>query len=111
MRVHLNRKLVLEAPQRVQDGAGGHSEVWTAVGTVWAQVTAGTGREIAGQFVTVSSVPYKIVVRGAPVGAPSRPKPDQRFREGSRIYRILAVSEFDANAHYLICHAKEEVAT
>ena len=108
MRVHLNRKLVLEAPQRVQDGAGGHSEVWTAVGTVWAQVTAGTGREIAGQFVTVSSVPYKIVVRGAPVGAPSRPKPDQRFREGSRIFLIKAVADRDPEGRYLTCFAQEE---
>jgi len=108
--VHLNRKLVLEAPVRAQDGAGGQSETWIAQGTLWAEVKAGTGRETSGQFLTVSAVPYKIVVRAAPDGTPSRPKPDQRFREGNRIFRILAVSEYDGRAQYLTCHAREEVA-
>jgi head-tail adaptor len=108
--VHLNRKLVLEAPVRVQDGAGGLSESWVAQGTLWAEVRSGTGRETQGQFLTVSTVPYKIIVRAAPDGAPSRPKPDQRFRDGNRLFRILAVSEFNGGGNYLICHAKEEVA-
>ena len=109
--VHLNRKLVLEAPVRVVDGAGGHTETWTVLGTLWASVKAGTGRESAAEFVTISKVPYRIVVRAAPVGAASRPKPEQRFRDGARVFRILAVSEFDADARYLMCHATEEVVT
>ena len=107
----LNRKLVLEAPDRVLDGAGGHVETWQVLGTLWASVKAGTGREAAAEFVTLSTVPYRIVVRAAPEGAASRPKPDQRFRDGGRLFRILAVSEYDERAHYLTCHAREEVAT
>lgn len=109
--VHLNRKIVLEEPVRVLDGAGGHSESWQSVGTVWANIKAGTGREAAGEFVTLSTVPYRIVVRASSVGSPSRPRPDQRFRDGGRVFRILAVSEFDSKAHYLTCHAREEVLT
>ena len=109
--VHLNRKIVLEEPVRVLDGAGGHSESWQALGTLWANIKAGTGREAAGEFVTLSTVPYRIVVRASPVGAPSRPRPDQRFRDGGRVFRILAVSEYDAAARYLTCHAREEVLT
>ncbi len=105
----LNRKLVLEEAQRVPDGAGGQVETWIALGTVWASVSAGTGRERASQFVTVSNVAYRIVLRAEPEGSPARPKPDQRFRDGNRVFRILAVSEHDAGAHYLICHAREEV--
>jgi len=108
--VHLNRRLVLEAPVRALDGAGGHTETWQALGTLWAAVKAGTGREKASEFVTLSTVPYRIVVRASPEGAPSRPKPDQRFRDGARVYRILAVSEYDPGARYLTCHATEEVA-
>ncbi len=107
--VHLNRKLVLEEAQRASDGAGGQVETWVALGTLWAQVSAGTGREQGSQFVTVSKVPYRIIVRAEPEGSPARPRPDQRFREGARVYRILAVSEHDAAAHYLMCHAREEV--
>ncbi|MGD9917890.1 MAG: head-tail adaptor protein [Paenirhodobacter sp.] len=105
----LNRKLVLEAPERVSDGAGGFTIVWTALGEIWAQITPGTGVERAGEFVTLASVPLKIVVRGAPVGSPRRPKPEQRFREGERIFRILAVAEADSEGHYLTCFAREEV--
>lgn len=108
--LRLNRKLVLEAQQKVVDGAGGFSETWVALGTLWASITARGGREKARQFVTVSSVPYQIVVRAAPVGAPSRPLPNQRFREGSRTFRILAVSDYDARAKYLLCSTIEEVA-
>lgn len=109
--VHLNRKIVLEAPVRVLDGAGGHSESWQPLGTIWASIKAGSGRENAGEFVTVSSVAYRITVRASPEGAPSRPRPDQRFRDGNRVFRILAVSEQDAGARYLTCHAREEVLT
>jgi len=110
-RIHLNRKLVLEAPERVLDGAGGHIETWVALGTLWASIKSRTGREAGSQFVTLSKVPYRIIVRAAPEGSVSRPRPEQRFREGNRVFRISAVSEFDSRAHYLICHAKEEVAT
>ncbi len=109
MSIALNRKLVLEEAARAADGAGGFTEVWTAIGTLWANVKAGSGRERFGEAVTVSTVPYRIVVRGAAEGTPSRPRPDQRFREGARVFRILAVAEYDQDARYLTCFAREEV--
>lgn len=105
----LNRKLVLEAPERLPDGAGGWTRTWVELGRLWAEVKPGAGRERAEEFVTVSSVPCRITVRAAPPGALSRPKPDQRFREAGRIYRIVAVAESDAKGRYLTCHAREEV--
>ncbi len=105
----LNRRLVLEEASRVADGAGGHGLTWVALGTLWGRVEAGAGRERAGEFVTLSSVPCRITVRAAPPGAPSRPKPEQRFREGLRLFRITAVTEADADGHYLTCFAEEEV--
>lgn len=107
--VQLSRPLALEEVLRVPDSSGGYIEVWTPLGTLWAEVVAGTGREVAGEEVTVSSVSYRITVRGAPQGAQSRPRVDQRLRDGARVYRILAVSERDAGGHYLTCFAREEV--
>lgn len=109
--VQLNRRLVLEEAQRVSDGAGGFTEIWLALGVLWADVRAGTGREreAAGLF-TVSTVPYRITVRAAPHGAPSRPRPDQRFRDGARIFRIMAVTERDPQGMFLECYAREEVS-
>lgn len=108
---HLNRSLVLEAPVQVSDGAGGYTRNWQPLGVLWAQVKAGSGREAAAFAVTVSRVPYRIVVRAAPDGAPSRPVAGQRFREGARIFNIQAVAEKDAQGRFLTCHAQEEVAS
>ncbi len=105
----LNRKLMLEEAQRVADGAGGFALNWVSLGALWTSVDAGAGRERAGEFATVSSVPYRITVRGAPQGAPSRPKAEQRFRDGARVFRITAVTEMDEHGQYLTCFAQEEV--
>ena len=107
-RIHLSRKLVLEVPEQVADGAGGFSQGWTPRGVLWAEVKAGSGREVAGDAAPVSASSYRITVRAAPQGAPSRPAPNHRFREGARVFKILAVSERDPGARYLTCFAREE---
>ena len=105
----LNRPLVLEAMSRVADGAGGFAESWGALGTLWAEVTPGTGRDAAGEEVVMGVVGYRITLRGAPQGSPARPVPGQRFRDGGRLFAILAVTEADAAGRYLTCFAREEV--
>ena len=107
--VNLSRQLVLEEPQRVADGAGGFALVWVTLGTLWAEVLPGAGREAAGEEVLVAAVPYRITVRGTPTGSPSRPKAGQRFREGTRLFLIQAVTERDQFGRYLTCFAREEV--
>lgn len=107
----LNRKLVLEAPVQVPDGAGGFAETWTALGTLWGAVNLGGGREGRAAGLSVSTMSYRITVRAAPDGAPSRPMPGQRFVDGARRFRIFAVGEADAGVQYLTCFAREEVAT
>ncbi len=109
-RITLNRQLVLEAPERIADGAGGFDETWVAKGTLWAEVRARTGRETTGGGAQVSNTGYRITVRAAPYGAASRPKPEQRFRDGTRIFRIEAVAEMDPVGRFLTCFAEEEVA-
>ena len=105
----LNQPLVLEEPVRVSDGAGGFTEGWIALGTLWAEISARSGREVGASGAPVSRVGYKIVVRAAPFGTPERPKPEQRFRNGSRIFAIQAVAERDPEGRYLTCFADEEL--
>lgn len=105
----LNRRLTLEEAQRLPDGAGGQTIAWVALGEVWAAIAPGTGRERAGESVTLASVTCRITLRAAPHGAASRPRPDQRLRAGARVFRILAVSEADDAGRYLTCFAREEV--
>lgn len=104
----LNRRLVLETPERIADGAGGFSQTWTALGTLWAQVIARTGRETAGGAMPLSRVAFKIIVRAAPMGQSTRPVASQRFRDGERLFVIQSVTEDDADGRYLICTAQEE---
>ncbi|MBC7740234.1 MAG: head-tail adaptor protein [Candidatus Saccharibacteria bacterium] len=105
----LNRSLLLEAPSQIADGAGGFGLSWTAIGTLWGEVSAGSGRDVAGVEIVLATVPYRVTVRGAPVGSPRRPRPEQRFRDGTRIYTILAVTERDPDGQYLTCFTREEV--
>ena len=106
----LSRSLVLEKREIVPDGAGGFSETWVAVGTLWASVAARTSREDFLGAAARPSVRYRIVVRGAPVGAPRRPLPQQRFRDGGRVFDILTVTEADAAGRYLEILAEEGLA-
>lgn len=106
---HLNRALVLEGVVRTPDGAGGFTEIWAALGTLWGEVLPGSGSDTLGEERMLSAVPYRVTVRGAPVGAGGRPKAGQRFREGSRLFLIQAVTERDPQGRYLTCFAREEV--
>ena len=104
----LDRLLTLEAPQDVPDGAGGYARLWMPLGQHWAEVTPGSGRETVSGTAPISAVSVKIVVRASPIGSLSRPRPDQRFREGARVFRIAAVAETDPRGRYLTCHSVEE---
>lgn len=104
----LNRPLLLEAEEAAPDGAGGYVRSWAVRGRLWAAVVPGPGREAAGVEVPLAAQPLRIYVRGAPQGAPSRPVAGQRFRDGGRVFAILAVTEADADGRYLVCAAREE---
>lgn len=106
---NLNRVLTLEAVARSPDGAGGFTEAWTALGTLWAEVRPGAGNDVLGEERMLSAVPYRVTVRAMPTGAPSRPKAGQRFREGTRVFLIQAVTERDPDGRYLTCFSREEV--
>ncbi len=107
MKVNLTRKLVLEERVNVPDGKGGFAVSWSALGEHWADVDARTGREAISGARDLSKIRLRIIIRGAPFGSPKRPSPDQRFREGARVYAILAVSEFDPMGRYLECWTEE----
>ena len=109
MRPQLTRSLVLETRVATPDGAGGVIETWSPLGALWADVQARTGREVSRAAAAFSKAAYRITVRAAPVGSQSRPEPDQRFREGGRVFRIEAVAEADASGRFLTCFAQEEV--
>ena len=107
MIVRLTRRLALEARSSDGDGGGGRVESWNERATLWAEMRAISGRERGiggrpGSFVT-----HRALVRYAAPGAPDRPEPDQRLREGERVYAILAVSEADDRRGFLTLWLEE----
>mgnify|MGYP003131982134 CR=1 FL=1 len=110
-RPRLNRRLVLEGASRLADGAGGFAEGWEARGTLWAEVSARSGREAEAAGLAVARAGYRITVRAAPQGAASRPLAGQRLRDGARIFAILSVTEADGAGRYLSLWAQEEVVS
>jgi head-tail adaptor len=102
--------MVLESVTRNSDGAGGFVESWVPLGELWAEVRPRSGGERDREDVGVSRLDVKVTVRAAPVGSSMRPDAGQRFCEGPRVYRILAVTEPDMAGRFLTCLAREEVA-
>lgn len=100
--------LVLERAERAPDGAGGVVTTWTALGTLWADVQATSGRETMVGERSASVQEYRITVPAAPTGAPSRPTAQDRFRAGARVFQILSVGEVDPKGRLLRCRALEE---
>ncbi|WP_297341988.1 head-tail adaptor protein, partial [Pseudophaeobacter sp.] len=62
----LRRRLLLEDPQRLSDGAGGYSESWAPLGVVWAGLSAQTGRTAGQEGGSLSLQRYKITLRATP---------------------------------------------
>ena len=105
----LKHPLVLEAPNYTPDGAGGMTETWVVQGQLWGALDPRGGSETGAGDLALSRGRWRITVRAAPEGAPSRPVPRQRFRLGVRLFRIRAVQEDGPAARYLRCDAVEEV--
>lgn len=105
--VRLLRRLILEAPEHEPDGFGGFVVTWRTLGTLWADVRTRGGREDFTGARPRPRIKYRILVRTAPVGAPSRPVPQQRLRDGARVFQILTVTESDATGKHLEIVAEE----
>lgn len=103
-----NVPLTLESPERVADGMGGYATSWRALGVIWGEMRASGGREVGGETAAISRTTWRIAVRAAREGDPRRPRPDQRLRMGTRLFRIEAVVEQGTDGRWLTCHAIEE---
>lgn len=99
----------LEGTQATPDAAGGFTEAWVALGTVWGELRGANGSEGLQGEVGVARATHSILVRGAPYGAPSRPAVRQRLRRGSRVFRVVSVREADPAGRFLECRVIEEV--
>ena len=97
----LDRRLDLEECVHTPDGSGGFEVTWTNLGRLPAAVVPRSGREQFANGRAQTDMSVRIFVRAAPVSSPARPKPQQRLRDGVRIYEIEAVAEARESPLYL----------
>lgn len=106
----LKRRLILETRARVEDGSGGFTGSWSALGVHWGAVRPATGRLERGETYARGLGRYRVTLRGVPWDSPSRPIAGQRFREGTRIFAIRSVQN-QSDTRFLTCLVDEEQAT
>jgi SPP1 family predicted phage head-tail adaptor len=100
----LRHRLVLEEPVETPDGAGGVSRSYQTVTTVWASLTPTAARGAVVAESLGANITHRIVLRGGP-DVTTR----HRFREGGRIFRILASRDLDGTGRFLEIQAEERV--
>lgn len=97
-----NRRLTLEAPMEIPDGAGGVARSHESVATLWASVVPVSAREEVEAAQRGVTLTHRIVLRYS-ADITSR----HRFRDGARIFRIVALHDRDGRKRFLDVQAEE----
>jgi SPP1 family predicted phage head-tail adaptor len=98
----LTRRVVLEEVVRSPDGAGGATESWSAVATLFAAVRALSGAENFTFDRIDGRVTHEVVIRHR-----GDVRPAMRFRMGTRIFEIVAALDADGRRRHLRCLVEE----
>jgi SPP1 family predicted phage head-tail adaptor len=99
----LNRRLVLEAPAEMPDGAGGVTRSYTTAATVWASIAPiGAASGPVAQALG-ASVTHRIVIRPGPSVTVQH-----RFRDGTRLFYVRDVRDRE-DRRFVEIHAQERV--
>ncbi|SFC24137.1 phage head-tail adaptor, putative, SPP1 family [Bosea sp. CRIB-10] len=98
----LRRRLLLEAPVEMPDGAGGRLTVFETVAAVWAQVEWLSGDERWRGERPEQATTHRITLRwrtGVDAG--------QRLRDGEQVFDIRAAGDPDGGRRRLVCLVEE----
>lgn len=105
----LGRLVTLEEFVAAPDGGGGSVGAWRALGRFWARLDPVSPGALRVGEAEQPTLTHRATVRWRPDGAPSRPRPGQRLREGVRVFAVEGVAEIDAGRRWLACWLREEV--
>jgi head-tail adaptor len=85
--------MILEAPEQIEDGGGGHGTAWRRIAVLWAEIRPVAARELVEGAALTSGVTHRIRVRAVPRNSSLWPGTAQRLRLEDRIFDILGVAE------------------
>lgn len=100
----LNRRLALEAPVESADGAGGVTRSYEAIATLWASVTPVSARGDVEAAQLGATVTHRIGIRFSPDITINH-----RFRDGTRVFRIISLRERGGGKRFLDIAAEERI--
>ena len=98
----LERRLVLEAPVEMPDGAGGVTRSYVAAASVWAEVAPLSSRGDLVAGVRGATATHRILLRAGPAITTRH-----RLRDGTRVFTIVSIRA--ADAHLLDLQVEERV--
>ena len=98
----LRHRLTIMRPVRSGDEGGGATVVWTALASVWGQVSARSGREIVQGDTSSARGSFRIVMRYR-----NDVDATMRLNLGARVFEILAVRDEDGTKRWLTCECEE----
>ncbi len=84
------------------DDGGGFTESWVAVATIFADLSPISGGERVEADRLTGSVTHEVVLRYRAGVSPA-----MRFREGTRIFQIIAVIDVEEQHRWLQCSCEE----
>lgn len=99
----LRTELMLEEMTPVPDGAGGFSESWTSVATLFAKLEPIAVRDAFGADQTLEEVTHRATIRHLPDVASG-----MRLAWGTRRFLILTVHDPDETGRYLVLRTRED---
>ena len=100
----LRRRAHLEAPTDTPDGSGGASPGWLSVAEHWIALLPVSGKEAYEGGRETPTITHRILLR---CPRTLRPRPDQRFVVGPRVFAIRAVFDRDGRGRFLTCLVEE----
>lgn len=98
----LRHRLALEAPVEIADGAGGVARSYSAVATLWAEVTPVSAALALEAERLGARITHRIGVRFS-----DDITTKHRFRDGDRIFRIVSLRDRDGRKRFLTIEAEE----
>lgn len=98
----LRTEFALEACTPQADGLGGHQEIWSEVGTVFARIEPAEARSVFGAGQSLETVTHRVTMRYRDSVISG-----MRFTKSGRIFDIVTVHDPDETQRYLVCRVRE----
>lgn len=100
----LRRRARLESPISAPDDAGGFAPGWSFLADHWVALIPVSGQETYEGSRETPTITHRILLR---CPRSLRPRPDQRFVIGTRVFAIRAVFDRDGRGRFLTCLVEE----